>query len=274
MTETLRKPVVAGRFYPGRPDALRRQVEEFIGTSEEEHDLLACVAPHAGYVYSGRVAGKVFSELRIPNRVLVLGPNHTGIGNAVAVAPHEGWETPLGTTTIDSEMNKILLDEVPGAELDASAHWREHSIEVQLPFLQVRQPQLKVTAICLTHLSLDDCRKAGQGIARAVSRLDEPVGLVASSDMTHYEPDEVARERDRKAIDAALTMDPAALYDTVHELGITMCGVIPTTVAMVAARELGGTTAHLVAYETSGDTSGDRSAVVGYAGIRFSREPT
>jgi len=269
MQASIRTPAVAGTFYPAAAKALEREVRELMAGTEPEHDLLGCVSPHAGYVYSGRVAGRVLGQHRIPRRVVVLGPNHTGIGPAVSVASHHAWRTPLGEVWIDRDLAERLLGEDQEAELDDSAHWREHSIEVQLPFLQILRNDLAILPVCLRHLPLRRCVELGEALARVIHATPEPVGLVASSDMTHYEPDQVAREQDQLAIDAALTLDPAALYDTVHEHGITMCGVIPATVVLAAAARLGATCGELVAYQTSGDTSGDRSAVVGYAGIRF-----
>jgi len=263
----VRPPAVAGTFYPGEPAALEREVARLVPRAEATHPLLACVAPHAGYVYSGGVAGRVFAHLDIPHRVVVLGPNHTGMGAAVSVAPHSAWATPGGEVPVDRDLGDRLLETVGGAEAEHRAHGREHSLEVMLPFLRARRPDVTVLPVCLAHLSKADCRRLGSAMARVIRDVGEPVGIVASSDMSHYEPDAVARERDRLAIDAMLALDPDALYDVVHANGITMCGVVPATVALVAALELGATDAHLVDYATSGDVSGDRSAVVGYAGI-------
>ena len=263
----VRPPAVAGSFYPGEPAALERELARLIPRIETTHPLLACVAPHAGYVYSGGVAGRVFAHLEVPRRVLVMGPNHTGMGAAVSVAPHSAWATPTGEVPVDHDLAVRLLDAVGGAEADHRAHGREHSIEVMLPFLQARRPDVTVLPVCLAHLSKTDCRRLGAALAGVIRDVGEPVGLIASSDMSHYEPDAVTRERDRLAIDAMLALDPDGLYDTVLNHGITMCGVVPATVALVAALVLGATNAHLVDYATSGDVSGDRSAVVGYAGI-------
>jgi len=244
MEATLREPAVAGTFYPGTAFALQKELDQLVEVQEDRHELLACIAPHAGYVYSGAVAGKLFGHLDIPRRVVVLGPNHTGAGAQVAVAPHERWRTPFGEQSLDTALARMLVDRFPAAVLDDNAHWREHSLEVQLPFLLTRNPDLELSALCLGHFS---------------------------SDMSHYLADDEARTLDRLAIDAALTLDPARLYETVHTEGITMCGVVPATVAIEAANRLGATAAHLVAYATSGDVSGDRSAVVGYAGICIHR---
>ncbi len=271
MESTRREPAVAGTFYPGNASALQQEVTQLVQVQEERHELLACIAPHAGYVYSGGVAGKLYGHLDIPRRVLVIGPNHTGVGAQVAVAPHQRWGTPLGDRALDSSFVKALVEKSAAATLDAGAHWREHSLEVQLPFLFERRPDLEFTPLCLGHLPLDQCLELGEILATLILDLGEPVGIIASSDMSHYLSDEDARRLDRHAIEAALTRDPATLYDTVHNEGITMCGVVPATVAIETANRLGAVDAHLIAYATSGDVSGDRSAVVGYAGICIHR---
>lgn len=267
MSASVREPSVAGAFYPMVAADLERELEALVVTPPERHPLLACVSPHAGYVYSGGVAGKLFGHLELPRRVVVLGPNHTGAGMPVAVAPHRQWSTPLGPQKVDRDLAERLVRHYPAAEFDDRAHWREHSIEVQLPFLVKRRPDIEVLPVCLQHLSADECLRLGEALADIVMTVGEPVGVVASSDMTHYQPDAIARQLDRLAIDAALQRDPRMLYDTVHREGITMCGVVPATVAIEAANRLGASDAHLVAYATSGEVSGDVSAVVGYAGI-------
>ncbi len=267
MDEPLRKTAVAGSFYPGTREELERQLYVLVPEETAHHELLACIAPHAGYVYSGGVAGQLYAHLTVPEKVIVLGPNHTGSGAKVAVAPHEDWNTPLGRQPVDTKLAQRLLDAYPGAELDTRAHWREHSIEVQIPFLMRRHPGLEILPVVLKHLGLDECLELGRILAELIGELDEPVGIVASSDMSHYQPDDIARTLDHLAIDAALERDPEALYKTVHREGITMCGVVPATVALAAANLLGAVDAHLVAYATSGDVSGDYSAVVGYAGV-------
>lgn len=267
METTLREPAVAGAFYPGTASALKQELQQLVTVSEERHQLLACIAPHAGYVYSGGVAGELYGHLELPRRVVVLGPNHTGVGARVAVAPHERWRSPLGEQAVDVEFARLLVERYPDATFDENAHWREHSLEVQIPFLLARRPDVEFLPICLSHLGLDQCLDLGRALAELIHDLGEEVGLVASSDMSHYLEDGEARTLDRMAIDAALERDPKSLYQTVHQEGITMCGVVPATVVIEAANRLGAAGAHLVAYATSGDVSGDRSAVVGYAGI-------
>lgn len=267
MDTSIRQTAVAGAFYPGSREELEAQLASLVPDEAAHHELVACISPHAGYVYSGVVAGRLFAHLEVPKRVIVLGPNHTGVGADVAVAPHDYWETPLGRQPVDTALARTLVELDSSAEFDPAAHWREHSIEVQLPFLRRRRPDVEVLPICLKHLRLDACIAFGHSLAGIISNIEEPVGIVASSDMSHFQPDDLTRNLDHKAIDAALERDPAKLYDTVHSEGISMCGVIPATVALTAANDLGAVGAHLVDYATSGDVSGDYSAVVGYAGV-------
>lgn len=266
-----REPAVAGAFYPGSAFELQNQLQGLVSVQERRHELLACIAPHAGYVYSGSVAGALYGHLNVPRRVVILGPNHTGRGEAIAVASHPKWRTPLGDVAVDLEFSQMLIESHASATLDDVAHRQEHSLEVQLPFLFARQPELQFVPICLGHLSLDECREFGRSLASLIVDLEEPVGIVASSDMSHYRSDGEARTLDRMAIDAALLRDPEALYETVHVNRITMCGVVPATVALAAANELGAGGAHLIAYATSGEVNGDLSAVVGYAGMCIHR---
>lgn len=267
MRPSVREPAVAGTFYPGRAAELERQLDHLIPARPDHHRLLACVAPHAGYVYSGAVAGGLFGHLELPRRVLVMGPNHTGIGARVAAAPDDAWGTPIGPQPLDRDLALRLAERYPGVAVDSTAHRSEHSIEVQLPFLTRRRPDIQVLPLCLKHLGLDECLALGEAIAEVAEELDEPLGIVASSDMSHFVPDDEARTLDHRAIDAMLARDPRGLYETVHRDGISMCGVVPATVAITAANLLGAISAHLTGYATSGDASGDYRSVVGYAGI-------
>lgn len=266
METTSRVPSVAGMFYPAEAPLLRREVTGLLETDAEPHRLLACLAPHAGYLYSGGVAGRVFGHLELPATVVVMGPNHTGLGARVALAPHADWQTPVGPVTVDRRLRDLLLARLPGAALDERAHWREHSIEVMLPFLALRRPGVQIVPLCLAHLGLVQCLELAEALAEVVAEVGD-IGLVASSDMSHYVPDDVARQLDHRALEPLLARDPTGLYETVHREDITMCGVVPATVALAAANRLGASDAHLVAYATSGDVTHDRAAVVGYAGV-------
>jgi hypothetical protein len=271
MDASTRPPAVAGAFYPGTKAALEDALTTLVSVETPRHDLLACIAPHAGYMYSGSVAGRLYSHLDLPRRVIVLGPNHTGQGAHISVAPHASWTTPLGDQPVDTGLAELLVARIEAAELESRAHWREHSIEVQLPFLMHRRADLSVLPVCLKQLSLDNCLELGEILAEIIGALEEPVGIVASSDMTHFRSAEVARAQDHRAIGAALERNPEKLFRTVYDESISMCGVIPATVALAAANRLGAAGAHLVDYATSGDVTGDPSSVVGYAGVCIHR---
>lgn len=263
----LRRPAVADQFYPGDPSSLRYMIDGYLKGHPKPQKALAAVSPHAGYVYSGRVAGKVLGGVEIPRRVVVLGPNHRGMGADAAVMSEGSWLTPLGQVDLDVELAALLRQNCALVEDDSMAHQFEHSLEVQVPFLQVLNHDFLLTPICLGHLGYIDCMEVGQGLAKTIASIGEEVLMVASTDMTHYESADAAKEKDTKAIERILALDPQGLYDTVRGLGITMCGVLPTTVAMIAAKELGASEVELVAYTNSGETSGDFQQVVGYAGL-------
>ncbi|HEV2177273.1 MAG TPA: AmmeMemoRadiSam system protein B [Terriglobia bacterium] len=268
----VRPPAVAGRFYPADPEALAREVDACLGGEAGSEQVVAgalgCVAPHAGYQYSGRVAGAVYARLPARATYLILGPNHFGRGKPLAVMSRGAWLTPLGPAPIDGSLADELRRCCPGLEEDAAAH-AEHSIEVQVPFLQRRFGG----SIVPVAIGLDDYAalvSLGHGVAEAVSRAAKPLLIVASSDFSHYEPDRVTRVKDRRAIDRILALDPQGLYDVVHRERISMCGYGPVVAMLVAVRDLGGRQATLVKYATSADAGGDPDAVVGYAGIVIS----
>jgi len=263
----LRRPAVADQFYPGDPSSLRYMIDGYLKGHPQPKKALVAVSPHAGYVYSGRVAGQVLGGVEIPRRVVVLGPNHRGMGAEAAVMSQGQWLTPLGQVELDGELGALLEQNCAMVQEDSLAHQFEHSLEVQIPFLQVLRRDFLLLPLCLGHLGYNDCLEVGQGLAKAIRATGEPVLMVASTDMTHYESAEAAKEKDSKAIERILALDPRGLYDTVRGLGITMCGVLPTTVAMISAKELGASEAELVAYTNSGETSGDYQQVVGYAGL-------
>ncbi len=263
----LRTAVVAGQFYSGNQERLLSDVEALMVSAMPEPSI-AVMSPHAGYVYSGAVAGKTFSHVKVPKQVIILGPNHHGRGHAAAVYAHGAWETPLGRVEIASSLAGRLLAECSMAADDVTAHMDEHSLEVQVPFLQYASPGLQIVPLCIGRLPLDTLLALGDGLARVISSCEEPPLIVASTDMTHYEAGEIARKKDSLALDRALALDPEGLYEVVYENKISMCGVLPTVVMLRAALALGATQAELVAYSNSGDVTGDQSSVVGYAGVR------
>lgn len=263
----IRPPAVAGRFYPGRADALAAEVARCLGDGGASERHVAVVAPHAGYVYSGAIAGRVFRATTVPRRVVVLAPNHTGRGARVAVWPRGAFALPGAEVPVDEELAARLIASGAGFVADHEAHRAEHALEVELPLLLARQPALVVTPVIVGGLDGAACIALGRALAQAVAALDDEVLVVASSDMSHYLADDVTREIDGHAIAPMLACDAAQLYDVVEREDISMCGVLPATVALAYATARGATRGTLVAYGTSGDTFGERDRVVGYAAI-------
>ena len=262
-----REPAVAGRFYPDDPQILRDDVKSHIDETAKKDFAIGAVSPHAGFKYSGDVAGSVFSRLEIPDTVILLGPNHTGLGERISIMASGAWSMPFGELEIDRELAQALLDASARIFDSALAHQSEHSLETQLPFLQYFREDFKIVPICLMKLSLEECRALSEAITRAVKAAGKRVLIVASSDMSHYETHAAASAKDKKAIDQILKLDPEGLYETVEENAISMCGVNPVTVMLMASKEMGAAHAELVKYMTSGETSGNFDQVVGYAGI-------
>ena len=266
MASAVRTPAVAGRFYPGRADELLREVRKFTSPAIAGRvAAIGCVAPHAGYIYSGGVAGAVYSRVEIPERCVILCPNHTGKGRALAIMASTTWQTPLGEVAADAELSTLLLRRFPALQEDSAAHRGEHAIEVQLPFLQALQPKLRIVPTAVGTSDFDVLRGLGEALADAIA--DEKVLIIASSDMNHYESDAITRVKDRKAIDCVLALDARGLWEVVMNEDISMCGFGPTVVMLTAANLLGATSATLIKYATSGEVSGDYESVVGYAGI-------
>jgi AmmeMemoRadiSam system protein B len=270
MTSTLiRHPAVAGRFYPGEPAALRAEVQSYLSQTVVQKAVRAvgCIVPHAGYVYSGHVAGAVFGELEVPELCVVICPNHTGMGRQLAIMCEGPWETPLGRVPTDGTFAAALMQRCPQLQEDSAAHSSEHAVEVELPFLQMRQPHLRFVPIALGTRDFEVLHQLGEAIADTVAAHGEPILLVASSDMNHYESDALTRVKDERAIAPILALDARGLYDVVMQEHISMCGFGPAVTMLTAARKLGATCAELVKYATSGDIFGDRDMVVGYAGV-------
>ncbi len=263
----IRRPAVADLFYAGNAKALHPQVEDLLPRGEERAAAMGVVVPHAGYIYSGAVAGAVYARLDPPESCAILGPNHTGLGAAAAIMTSGTWETPLGEMTIDTELARAILDRSRALEEDDRAHRKEHAIEIQLPFLQVLFPDVPFVPISLMSHEYGACRDIGQAVAEAISASRKQVLLIASTDMSHYISRELAERKDRMAIDAILDLDPERLHATVLRERISMCGFHPTTAMLVAAKTLGASRGELVRYATSGDVTKDYSSVVGYAGL-------
>ena len=263
----LRRASVAGQFYPEAARTLEKTVSELIDTKSEKIDCLGAVSPHAGYIYSGATAGKVFSQIKLKPAYIILGPNHTGYGKPFSIMAKGSWQMPQGDVGIDEDLAQALLKGSKYLAEDGEAHFHEHSIEVQLPFLQFFKKDFKFVPIIISQSQLKVYVELGKEIGRTIKQYKKEVLIIASSDMTHYEDIESAKKKDKLAISAILKLDSHLLMDTVLKSDISMCGYAPTIVMIEAATELGAKNAELVDYRTSGDVSGDYSSVVGYAGI-------
>lgn len=265
-----RLPAVADRFYPGNLAALSREVKKLIGTTQvDRQKALAIVSPHAGYIYSGAVAAETMRQVLVPETVIILGPNHHGQGSEVALSTST-WEMPMGKVPIDMGLAEKILAKSPLVKTDELAHRFEHSLEVQIPFLQEMQDHLAIVPLVISHISYPVCEKIATALAESIAESGKDVLIVASSDMTHYEPRRAASQKDSLALDKLLNLDPAGLYRIVVDEGITMCGFIPATIALLASMQEGARQARLVRYTDSGEVSGDLDQVVGYAGVIIS----
>lgn len=269
-TITVRHSAVAGQFYPRNPGQLRAEIESFTSMDASPISAIGCIAPHAGYMYSGHVAGAVYGHLQLPETFIILCPNHTGMGTPLSIMSEGKWETPLGNVAIDSGLASDLKSRCSVLTEDSSAHRYEHAIEVQLPFLQARREHLTFVPVAIGTSRFEALQLLGEAIAGEVKAVDKPVLIIASSDMNHYESDSLTRKKDARAIERVLALDSAGLYDVVTNENISMCGYGPAVAMLTAAKILGAKSAELVKYATSGDVSGDRDHVVGYAGIAVS----
>lgn len=267
----LRLPAIAGRFYPSDPAELTAQIKQYseMDSGAKEVAARACLVPHAGYLYSGHVAGAVFSRIALPGKIVILGVRHFPRGEPVAILSSGAWRTPLGDAPIDAALAKALAAECPLLREDHVAHSAEHSLEVQLPFLQVLAPGFSFVPIALGTVRFEDLVGVGEALARVLAATPD-VLLLTTSDLNHYENDETTQRKDRKAIEKLLALDARGLYDTCRNEQISMCGLGPAVAMLTALRALNATHAELVRYATSADVSGDTSAVVGYAGLIFS----
>lgn len=263
----VRPAAVAGKFYPADPNTLRGYVEGYLPQALEKVAALGCVVPHAGYMYSGHVAGAVFARMELPERFVILCPNHTGRGEPLAIMSRGAWQTPLGDAQIDRALAAELVAEFDLLTEDAEAHRTEHALEVELPFLQVLQPGFTFVPIAIGTHRFDVLTELGKAIARVIARQKDKVLIIASSDMNHYANDSVTRGKDALAIAPLVARDPSALHETVLRENISMCGLGPAVTMLTATNELGANSAELVKYATSADVSGDRSYCVGYAGV-------
>jgi MEMO1 family protein len=267
----LRPPAVAGQFYPGHPNELSALVQSLTRQESPTPKIKAraCLVPHAGYMYSGAVAGAVFGQLSIPAKILLLGVRHFPKGEPLAIFSDGAWRTPLGDVPVESFLAAEFRKECPALREDAVAHAREHSLEVELPFLQVLSPGFSFVPIAIGTHRFEELQETGVGIASVLKKSPEEILVVTSSDMNHYEDDETTRRKDGLAIEYLLKMDPSGLYDVCRQQKISMCGLGPAVVMLTAMNQLGVTGAELMHYATSAEVSGNKNEVVGYAGMTF-----
>ncbi len=270
----IRQPYAAGSFYPGTESELKKMVAGLVDRDADKTDAIGLLVPHAGYIYSGAVAGAAISRVRLTDTVIIIGPSHSGRGKPFSVMPEGTWHTPLGDVEVDAALAADLIENSGRLEADTAAHREEHAVEIQLPFLQYLKPDVKIVPIILSLAPAATYREIGRDIARTLSESGRQALVLASGDMTHYEPDATAREKDFKAVEAIVALDDEELDRRYHELHITMCAFGPAMVLISVAKELGAAAGEPVKYQTSGDATGDRDAVVGYAGIIIPRSPT
>ncbi|MFC1674900.1 AmmeMemoRadiSam system protein B [Candidatus Omnitrophota bacterium] len=265
----VRMPVVAGQFYPGTAAELTKQIESFVDKKVKKRDCIGCILPHAGYIYSGAVAAKTLSRVIVKERAVLLGPNHTGCGAPFSIMTSGVWRTPLGEVKIDEELAAGICEKSTRLESDAIAHLEEHALEVELPLLQFFKRELRIVPISFRSQDLDALKQTGRAIGEAIKGCGskDSIIIVASSDMTHYEPQQEAEKKDKEAIEAVLDLNEDLLMDKVTSLNISMCGIAPVIALLSAAKVLGAERGELIEYRTSGDATGDKSSVVGYAGI-------
>lgn len=263
----LRKPAVAGQFYPGTATLLKKQLAKFIDQNVSREDVIGLVSPHAGYIYSGQVAGETFSKVNMTDTVIILGPNHNGSGQAFSIVTEGIWQTPLGKVKINSGLAKTILNKSENLSVDLTAHIGEHSLEVQLPFLQYIKSDVEIVPILLSHGETEIYKEIGQAIASTLKEIKKKVIIVASSDMTHHESEDAARFKDKQAIEAIIELDEDKLIACINKLNISMCGYAPVSALICASKELGAKEGTLIKYQTSGDVTADYSSVVGYAGM-------
>ncbi|MCD6453753.1 MAG: AmmeMemoRadiSam system protein B [Candidatus Aminicenantes bacterium] len=262
-----RKAAVAGLFYPGSRDSLLKWLETAMDiTPQKLYDAKGVMVPHAGYIYSGHVAAVVYSSIYAPEVAIIMGPNHTGLGTKASILTEGEWETPLGIVKIDEYLASSILKGSSVLEEDYLAHLKEHSVEVQVPFLQYLNPSIKIVPIVLAPLGIDEITDISTAISQAVNSYPGKVLVVASSDMSHYVPSYVAKEKDMKALERIVALDWKGLLRTVFENDISMCGYIPTAIMIDASLKLGAERAELLSYSNSGEVSGEEP-VVGYAGV-------
>jgi len=269
----IRQPIVAGKFYPATKEAIRKQLRLFLSEPVKKEEAIACIMPHAGYIYSGEVATKTAASIELKENIILLGPNHTGMGDTFSITTDKEWVTPLGSIKIDTEVVQHLKKECSLIKENNSAHNYEHSLEVQLPILQyLAKKEFSIIPMILMSSSKSNYEKIAQAIYQTIIDLNisDKTTIIASSDMTHYESQKSANRKDHLAIEAILKLDEDLFLGNIDKYDISMCGYVPSVIAIITAKKLGANRAKLVKYMTSGDSTGDYNSVVGYAGITIS----
>jgi hypothetical protein len=270
----LRNPYVAGYFYPASAAELKATIAKYVNKDTPKEEVIGLLVPHAGYQYSGAVAGATISRVKFKDTFIIIGPSHSGLGKPFSVMPEGTWRTPLGEVEVDSELARRIVAVSEHAEEDYRAHMEEHAVEVQVPFLQYIKPDVRIVPIILAGDNAAIYKEIGRSIAKAIKELKREAVILASGDMTHREPQASAAEKDMKAVEAMLALDEDELTRRYKNLRISMCAHGPVVTLIAAAKELGVTGAELVKYQTSGDATGDYEEVVGYAGVIFKKAGT
>jgi AmmeMemoRadiSam system protein B len=277
----IRKPAVAGLFYELDPDSLRKQIEwcfqNQLGPGSipkigNKRNIKGVIAPHAGYVYSGPVAAHSYYEIAedgFPETFVILCPNHTGMGSGISTMNHGSWQTPLGYTSIDDEFADLMVQNSGIIDVNPAAHLKEHSAEVQLPFLQYLNPDFQFVPVTMWMQDMETSAEIGVSIQKTARELGRDVIVIASTDFTHYQPQKVAETQDMQVIDAIKAMDENLMMERVEQLNVSMCGYGPVAATIVATKKMGATTCEFKKYATSGDATGDTGSVVAYASAVF-----
>ena len=265
----IREPAVSGQFYPSSPEELKSMIRGMVDEKAAKEDVIGYYAPHAGFIYSGPVVGATVSRVNFKDTCVIMGPSHTGAGAPFSILTEGTWRTPLGDVEVDTKLASAILGNSNNLREDRLAHLQEHSIEVQLPFIQYFKPDIKFVPILLSHTNAAVYRSIGMAIAKAIKDSGKEVVIVASGDMNHYESQKITHTKDRQAIESILKLEAGELLERVHDFNISMCGYGTVASLIYAAKELGSVRTELVKYQTSGDVTHDFSAVVGYAGILF-----
>jgi hypothetical protein len=263
----VRRAIVAGQFYPEDVERLNRMIEKFSPKATSKINAKAIILPHAGYIYSGKVAAVTVSKISPKKRLIILGPNHTGLGEDFALWTKGEWCIPSGKIPIDENLAESILKKGNYIKEDYFAHQNEHSIEVELPILNYFFGEFKFVPICCQISNIEEYKMVASQIIEGIKQIKEEILLVASTDMSHYEPDSTARKKDRLALEAITNLDAEALVRVTERERVSMCGVSPVAILLFCVKGLRAKKAHVELYQTSGDVSGDYSSVVGYAGV-------